>query len=248
MIKPKTAREIQIIREGGKKLAKIKGVLKEMIIPGALPSMLDRKAEKLVYSAGGKPSFKMVKGYHWTTCINVNDGVVHGVPGEVPLQKGDIVSVDVGIFYKGFHTDSAFTVPVGDVGWQKRIFLAIGEDALARSIAQAQAGRRISDISMTMQEVIEAAGYCPVRSLTGHGVGRKLHEEPQIPCFWQGDPEDSEIIPEGAVLAIEVIYTKGSPELSLSEDGWTIATRDGKIAALFEETIAVVDGKPLVLT
>lgn len=249
MIIPKSKEEIEIMREGGKVLAMIKKKLKEMIRPGTSAWNLEEEAVRLIESAGMEASFKKVPGYRWATCINVNEGIVHGIPKkEVVFKEGDIVSVDVGVLHKGMHTDSAFTVPVGRITTQTKRFLKTGERALKESIAQARVGKRIAHISRAIQKVVTKAGYSPTRDLTGHGVGRNLHESPMIPCFWDGNIKDSEEIIEGATLAIEVIYVLGSPDLALSDDQWTIATRDGKISALFEETVAVINGKPLVLT
>lgn len=247
MIRPKQKSEVQKMVEGGKKLAAIKEVLRRSIAPGITPKELDQKAEKLILRAGGKPSFKMVKNYHWATCININEGVVHGIPNDRPLKEGDIVSVDVGFFHKGFHTDTSFTAPVGKMSGEVKRFLDTGREALRQAISRARAGSNISSVSKAIQDTLEAKGYSPVRALTGHGIGKNLHEEPQVPCFWTKDMKDEEI-PKGAVLAIEVIYTLGSPELVLDKDGWTIVTKDGRIAGLFEETVAAVKDGPLILT
>lgn len=246
MIKPKTKKEIEIMREGGRKLLLIKEALREAVNVGVTPDEVDKVAEELIMESGGKPSFKMVKNYHWSTCININEGVVHGVPGNTRFENGDIVSVDVGLFYKGFHTDTSFTVPVGEVSGEVKRFLAAGEKALLSSIDKVRAGGKISDISRVMETILKKEGYSPVRALTGHGIGRNLHEKPAIPCFWDGEVSDA--IPEGAALALEVIYMMGSPDLVLSEDSWTLATKDGKIAALFEETVIAGKTGPQVLT
>ncbi|MBI2007157.1 MAG: type I methionyl aminopeptidase [Candidatus Blackburnbacteria bacterium] len=247
MIKPKTKEEIEVMRKGGQKLSLIKEALRDAVAPGATPWELDKMAEKLILAAGGQPSFKTVKNYLWSTCINVNDGVVHGVPDRTPFKNGDIVSVDVGLFYKGFHTDTSFTVPVGGVSGEVKRFLAAGERALSESLDRVKLGNRVSDISRTMERILEAEGYSPVTALTGHGIGRELHEKPSIPCFYTEHVKD-ERIPEGAALAIEVIYMAGSPELVLGRDGWTLSTKDGKIAALFEETVVAATSGPQVLT
>lgn len=248
MINIKSPEEIALIRENGKKLAQIKDELKKDIVIGNTPANIEKKAEELIFKAGGQPSFKMVKGYRWATCINLNKGIVHGIPtSNVPFKDGDIVSLDIGMFYKGFHTDSAFTVAVGEIPAKTQDFLDTGKNALKLAISKAVVGNHIGDISKTIHTVLTKKGYSPSRDLTGHGVGRQLHEEPSIPGFWTGDANTPKI-PQGAVLAIEVIYSLGSPELVLEEDGWTISTKDGKIAALFEETIAVTEGKPLVLS
>ncbi|OGY08336.1 MAG: type I methionyl aminopeptidase [Candidatus Blackburnbacteria bacterium RIFCSPHIGHO2_01_FULL_43_15b] len=248
MFKVKTPEEIEIMREGGQKLALVKKELAKMVVPGALPLDIDKKAQEMILSLGGEPSFKKVRGYGWTTCININDGVVHGIPGKKPFNDGDIVKIDVGIFYKGFHNDSAFSLPAGNTSTKNQDFLDAGKEALKKSIAQAIPENRISDISIKMAEIIMRRGYTPVRDLTGHGVGRQLHEQPLIPCFWEGDRGKSPLIPVGATLAIEVIYTQGDPELEITEDGWTIVTQDGKIASLFEETVAVAAEGPQILS
>lgn len=241
-------REIEIMTEGGKRLARIKRVIQDMLAPGVTPVEVDKKAEELMLAADGLPSFKTVRNYRWATCINVNDGVVHGIPSENPLNEGDLVKVDLGLFYGGLHTDTSFTLPLGKVDSEKRKFLEVGKRSLNKAISQAKPGKRVSDISKAMQKVLERAGYSPVRELTGHGIGRELHEDPQVPCLWSEERE-GEFLVEGMVLAIEAIYTLGSPELVLSpQDNWTISTRDGKIAGYFEETIAITAHGSLVLT
>lgn len=245
----KTPDEIELMRENGHKLAKIKQELRKLIKIGVTPLEIDKAAEGMILEAGGKPSFKMVKDYYWTTCININDGVVHGIPNKTPFKEGDVVSVDIGMFYKDFHSDSAFTIVIGKSDPLTLKFLEVGRMTLNKCIAQARVGKNILDISKTMQESLEEHGYNPVRDLTGHGVGRNLHEKPFIPCYYDPSRQKGEIIQLGAVLAIEVIYCMGSWELRLSkEDDWTISTKDGKIAALFEETVAVTKSGPEVLT
>ncbi|OGM11587.1 type I methionyl aminopeptidase [Candidatus Woesebacteria bacterium RBG_16_34_12] len=190
----------------------------------------------------------MVPRYHWATCVNINEGIVHGIPRkEVVFRKGDVVSVDLGMFYQGFHTDTSFTEGV-EVDAKTQQFIELGRIVLDRAITQAVVGNRIYDISKAIQESIEEKGFTPIRALVGHGIGRKLHEDPQIPCYINGTREDSPIIPNNATLAIEVMYTQGKPEVAVLDDGWTVSVRDGKISALFEETIAVTKNGPLVLT
>lgn len=248
MIHKKTQAEIELMHEGGKKLAKIRDFLKDSITPGVTPLELDEMAEKKIIEAGGESSFKKVRGYKWTTCININDGVVHGIPTKKPIQDKDLVKLDVGMFYKGFHTDTSFTVQAGTDEPEVDKFVAVGREALKKAIHEARIGNKIGHISLAMQQVFDKYGVSPVRALTGHGVGKTLHEEPQIPCFWEGDPEKSQEIVLGSVFAIEAIYTQGDPDLVVLEDNWTIATKDGKIAGLFEETVAVTDKGNLVLT
>lgn len=247
MIVAKTKKEIEIMTEGGRKLGSIKEALKKNVAVGITGKDINRLAESLITKTGGKPSFKTVKNYYWSTCININDGVVHGIPGNTPFKNGDIVSIDVGLFYKGFHTDTSFTLPVGEVSGRVKRFLDTGRRALSESISKVKTGNKVSDISKTMQSVLKKGGYSPVEALTGHGIGKSLHEDPHIPCFWKEGMRDEETL-EGASFAVEVIYMEGLPDLVLSEDGWTLATKDGKIAALFEETVVATGQGPLVLT
>lgn len=245
---PKTKKEIEIMAEGGKKLAKIKKSLTEKINEGVNAQEIEELAEILIKETGGKASFKMVPRYKWTTCVNVNEGVVHGIPKkETVFKKGDVVSVDIGLFYKGFHTDTSISVGIKPNS-ETEDFLKTGKLALDNAIDKAQVNNKIFDISKAIQNTIENAGLVPIRALVGHGIGRSLHETPQIPCFVEGDKDDSPTIPEGAVLAIEVMYTLKKPDVKVSADGWTILTRDGKITGLFEETVAITAGGPLVLT
>ncbi len=240
--------KIRLMVEGGQKLAQVRRQLAEGAQPGVKLIELEKQADQWLQAAGGKAAFKLVKGYHWATCINVNQGVVHGIPGEYVIQDGDIVSIDVGLFYKGYNTDTSVTVGAGEISKEGQTFLQTGRLALKKSIAAAKPGRHVWHISRAMQEVVEGAGYAVVRSLTGHGVGKDLHQIPNIPCYAIGGPKDTPELKIGQTLAIEVIYTLGNPELTTEADGWTISTRDGKIAALFEETIAVTETGPVVLT
>jgi len=264
----KTKGEINKMKEGGKITA---GVLKKVlqeVKPGVNLEKLDNLAEELLIKSQAEPSFKTVEGYEYSTCINTNSGVVHGIPKQdVVIEEGDLVSVDLGAYYKGFHTDSGWTVLVGnrppvrahgsdeqtlpltgqgDAYKQKMKFLKVGEKALGKAIEQCRVGNTVGDISYTIQSVVEKAGYTVVRDLIGHGVGKELHEPPQVPGF--GRKGIGPKLLEGMVLAIEVIYTMGSREIVCSSDGWTIETKDGSFAGLFERTVAVVEGFPLVLT
>ncbi|MBI2066313.1 type I methionyl aminopeptidase [Candidatus Woesebacteria bacterium] len=243
----KSPGDIQKMAEGGKKLAKIKKSLKRAVCLGATAGEIEELAAHLIKEEGGKPSFMMVPNYQWATCINVNKGLVHGIPKpEIVFKKGDVVSVDVGLFYQGFHTDTSFSLGLEAEGAKE--FLAAGDEALKKAIKTAKAGNYIFDISKAIEETVLAGGYRPIRALVGHGVGRHLHEGPQIPCFTNGRREESPRIVPGMALAIEVMYTQGSGEVEVGRDGWTISMRDGKISALFEETVAVTSHGPLVLT
>ena len=239
--------------EGGKILAKIRDEMVRAAKPGMTTGQLDVLADKLIAKAGGKPSFKMVPGYKWATCININDMVVHGVPDDTKIRRGDKIGIDVGMYYLGFHTDTSTTVvanPKSQILNPKLTkFLETGRLALKRAIEKAKPGNRIYDLSEAMQKAVEGAGYSVVRALTGHGIGRELHEEPAIPCFTTSQRKYSPEIVPGMILAIEVMYNQGTEEVVYAnEDGWTIATADGKISGLFEETVAVTARGPVVLT
>ena len=203
---------------------------------------------KLINEEGALPSFTKVENYRWATCISVNEGIVHGIPKkETIFKKGDLVSVDVGIFYKGFHTDTSISVGL-DLTPENARFFETGRTALKKAIREAKPGKYIFDISKAIEDTITGAGYTPLRALVGHGVGRELHEEPQIPCFVpDGTSRGPKIVP-GMVLAIEVMYTQGKSDIGVTEDGWTIVMRDGKISALFEETVCVTTKGPQVIT
>ena len=245
----KTPVEIAVMAKGGKMLGEIRDKLAEVVKAGVTPLMLDKLADKLIAQSGGQASFKMVPGYSHATCINVNEVVVHGIPDDRVFGEGDVVGIDVGLYYQGFHIDTSVTVAVGKVDSLTRKFLETGREALEKAIAQAKPGRRIADLSEAMQTAVEKHGYSVVRALTGHGVGRQLHEEPAIPCFVMGEKRHSPKIVPGMVLAIEVMYNQGTYEVVYkNRDGWTIITADGKISGLFEETVAVTKSGPVILT
>ncbi len=248
MITIKTDKEVEIMAEGGAKLARVKNALREAVKEGVSAKDIEDLAVRLIKDERAEASFKMVPGYRWATCINVNEGLVHGIPNPgTTFKKGDVVSVDVGIFYKGFHTDTSFSVGLSPDPDTKK-FINIGQEALNKAISKAVAGNRIFDISGAIEEVIEGAGYSTIKALVGHGVGKELHEDPQIPCFVPGRIMDSPEIKKGMVLAIEVMYAQGGDKVEVLSDGWTIAMRDGKISGLFEETVVVTKDRPKVLT
>lgn len=244
----KTPEEIEIMHEGGKKLGKIKKQLAQAVKIGVSAYEIDKLAEELILASGGEPSFKKVSGYYWTTCVNVNEGIVHGIPKKtIIFKKGDLVSIDVGMYYEGFHTDTSISVGL-ELSSENQKFLEAGKEALNKAISKVKKGNRIYNISETMEKTLLKNGYNPVTSLVGHGVGRELHEEPQVPCFTLGEAKDTPEIQVGMTLAIEVMYTLGTTDLVYEEDGWTIATADGKISGLFEETVAVTNHGPVILT
>jgi len=240
--------DLRLVKEGGNKLAQIRDELKGYVTEGISAFEIDKKADELIKKSGGEASFKKVKGYSWATCINVNDGVVHGIPHKsLVFKQGDLVSVDVGLFYKGFHTDTSFSLQIGD---DKKLdkFLKAGLESLQAGITNVKPGNRIYDISAGIHAVLQANNLNPVWSLTGHGIGRKLHEEPYIPCYAHGKYDQSPIILNGEMLALEVMYTTGSGDVVKEADGWTISSSDGKITGLFEDTVLVTEHGPLVLT
>ena len=246
--KLKEANKNKAMQEGGAILSKIRRTIENAIAPGIKLIQLNELAEKRIEKAGGKPSFKMVPGYGFSTCITVNEGVVHGIPTKQKIRDGDLVSIDMGLYYQGFHTDAATTVIAGKPSRKDLKFLEVGKQALKKAIRKAIAGNYIGDISRAIQSTVESAGYTCSRTLTGHGIGGKLHEEPPVPCVLTEEIRKTPILKKGQTLAIEVIYTQGSHELSLEDDRWTLITKDGKKAALFEETVLITEKGPLVLT
>lgn len=248
MIDIKTPAEIKIMQHGGKILSDVLYEVMKAIKPGVTELEIDQLAEKLIKERGGEPGFKKVKGYHHTICVSTNDVVVHGIPGNYAFQKGDLVGVDCGVFYKGFHTDMSESVLVDSKDPKKEKFLRVGKNALDEAIAMAKVGNRIGHISKTIQKIVEGQGYAIVRNLIGHGVGRNLHEEPEVPGYLVRQIENTPLLQEGMTIAVEVIYNMGTREVVLDRDGWTIRTADGKLAGLFERTIAITKDGPLMVT
>jgi len=244
----KTEEEMEIMAEGGAKLARVKKALGAAVKPGVSAWDIEELASRLIEEEGAYPSFKKVPNYKWATCINVNDGVVHGIPRKtVIFKEEDIVSVDVGIYYKGFHTDTALSVYLGKDPIKKK-FLEVGRQSDLAGIKEVKKGKTIGDISRAIEKVLFANNVKPVWSLTGHGVGRQLHEMPYIPCYDAADKASELVIGVGFVLAVEVMFTLGDGELKEDNDGWTLRTKDGKIAGLWEETVAVTANGPIIIT
>jgi methionyl aminopeptidase len=247
----KTPEQIAIMKLAGQKLKSIRLALKDFSQPGVKLSDIESLAQTMIKQAGGQPSFSMVKGYQWATCINLNEGLVHGVPDDKVIKEGDLVSIDVGIFYQGFHSDSAVSFIAGKASDhpQKQKLLSIGQLALKNSIKQAKPGNRIGHISSLMQKTIESAGFNVARNLTGHGLGRNLHESPAVPCFLSGSIDQTPLIEAGLTIAIEAIYMAGNFDTTTDpQDNWTIITKDRKDAAMFEHSVAVTNSGPVVLT
>jgi methionyl aminopeptidase len=244
MIHLKTPQEIGLMRESGIIAASaLKNVISEVKV-GVTLLELDKIAEKTILEAGAKPSFKMVEDYPFTTCLNINSGVVHGMPSKYVLKSGDLLSIDLGAFYKGFHSDLSWTIEVGSDKEQK--FLETGKKALNSAIFSCIVGNHVGDASNAIQTTVEAVGYTVSRDLVGHGLGRELHEDPYVPGY--GKKGSGPLLKEGMVLAIEVIYQKGKPRLVLERDNWTLSTADGSLAGLFEHSVAITENGPIVLT
>ncbi len=246
MIHRKSQRELALMAYAGGIVADTIALLREHVRPGVTTADLDRVAADYIGSRGGAATFLGYRGYPASICTSPNDVIVHGIPGPYELADGDVISVDVGVTYEGFVADSAYTFGVGDVDGEAERLLEVCEAALWAGIEKARAGARLSDVSHAVQTTTEEAGFSVVRSLVGHGVGRSMHEDPQIPNF--GEPgRGPELLP-GMTLAIEPMITAGSPDVMMHDDGWTISTRDGSLAAHFEHTVAVTADGPRILT
>lgn len=243
-MKSRNRYELGLMEKSGKILSKaLKRAIGE-IKEGISGREIDEIAKREIYKLGGDLSYKTVPGYKYATCITVNEGVVHGIPTDRKFEEGDLVSIDTAVVYKGWHTDAAWSILIGRDSEKER-FLKTGEQALEDGIKQAVGGNRIGDISNAIQQRVEGAGYSVVRSLVGHGVGRSLHEDPEVPGF--GKKGTGGILKNGMTLAIEVIYANGSSEVILDADGWTFKTADNSWGGLFEMTV-IVGEKPQILT
>jgi methionyl aminopeptidase len=247
MIHLKSKREIELIRESNRIVACTLKVLEEMIRPGISTIELDRIATKEIKKRGGEPAFKGYRGFPASICTSVNNQVVHGIPDSRRLKEGDIISIDLGAIYKGYYGDSARTFPVGNIGEEAKNLLTVTEEALYKGIEKARVGNRIRDISQAIQSWVEAHGFSVVREFVGHGIGRELHEEPQIPNFVS--PDQGMIrIEEGMVLALEPMVNAGDWRVKILPDGWTAVTVDGSLSAHFEHSIAVTVDGPEILS
>jgi len=242
----KSAQEIEQMERAARVVAETLGLLGEHVRPGVTTQDLDELAEEFIRSRGGEPTFKGYRGYPASICTSPNAMVVHGIPGPYQLADGDVLSVDVGVTLGGFVGDSAYTFPVGEVSDDAQRLLEAGQAALAAGIEQARPGNHISDIGHAVQKATEDAGFSVVRSLVGHGVGRKMHEDPQIPNF--GEPGRGPVLLAGMTLAIEPMINAGGPDVYLHDDEWSISTEDGSLSAHFEHTVAVTDAGPKILT
>jgi methionyl aminopeptidase len=242
----KSAQEIERMARAGRVVAETHDLLAEMMRPGVRTAELDERAEKFIRSRGGVPTFLGYRGFPGSICVSPNDMVVHGIPGDYTLAEGDILAVDIGVTLDGFVADAAFTHPVGEISPEATRLLEVGQQALAAGVAQAGPGNHLSDISHAVQSVTEEAGYSVIRSLVGHGVGRSMHEDPQIPNF--GEPGRGPLLQPGMTLAIEPMINSGGPDVYLHDDHWSISTDDGSLSCHFEHTVAVTESGPRILT
>ena len=234
------------MRQAGRITAMVLERLRLQVRPGMKTKELDVIAARELERLGAKPSFKGYQGFPANLCVSVNDEIVHGIPGERILAEGDIVSLDIGAFFMGFHGDAAVTVAVGKTSPQAKQLVAATEGALKAGIAAARPGARLGDISAAIQHYVEARGYSVVREYTGHGIGREMHEEPQIPNF--GLAGMGPVLQKGMTLALEPMVNAGGWHTRLGDDRWTVLTADGSLSAHFEHTIAITEGEPEVLT
>ncbi len=246
MIKYKTTEEIELMRTSAQLVSKTLGLLAPYIVPGAIPLELDKMAETFIRDHGGEPGFLGMYGFPNSLCMSPNAQVVHGIPGKKELQNGDILSVDCGVFMNGFYGDHAYTFAVGEVSKETSELLEVTKASLYAGIKEVVEGNRIGDIGAAIQEYTESRGYGVVRELVGHGLGTKMHEDPQVPNY--GKRGRGKKIQEGLVIAIEPMINLGTHRIKQLPDGWTILTADGKNSAHFEHDVAVVNGKPEILS
>jgi methionyl aminopeptidase len=243
----RSASELERMREAGRLVGEVLTELAALVAPGVTTADLDAAAEKRILAAGAVPAFKGYHGYPATICASLNEEVIHGIPsGRRALKAGDILSIDVGASLDGYFGDSAVTLPVGRVTEEAATLLRATEESLYKAIERVRPGARISDIGHAVQQHVEAFGFTVVREFVGHGIGQKMHEEPQVPNY--GDPGRGPRLAEGMVLAIEPMVNAGKASVKVLADGWTAVTRDGSLSAHFEHTVAVTAGEPWILT
>ncbi len=252
VIEIKSEQEIALMRQAGKIVAEVLKILTERIQPGMKTKEMDIIAERELKRMGAESSFKGYRGYPATICASVNDEIVHGIPGDRVLESGDIVSLDFGAIYHGYHGDAAITVPVGEISPEARRLIDTTRDTLKIGIAAARPGAKLGDICAAIQNYAESKGYSLVREYTGHGIGRKMHEDPQIPNTTRPpyglQPGTGPVLKKGMTLALEPMLNTGGWQTRVADDQWTVLTADGSLSAHFEHTIAVNDTEPEVLT
>jgi methionyl aminopeptidase len=246
MIIRKTSEQIEAMAAAGSIQARCLQMLRSVARPGATTNELDEAAEKFIRSQGGTPSFKGYRGFPGSICTSPNSMVVHGIPGPYELRRGDILSIDVGVTYEGWVADAAITIPIGETPDGAEPLLTATREALFEGIAVAAPGNHLSDVSHAVQQRVEQDGLSVIRSLVGHGIGRDMHEDPQIPNF--GDPGKGPTLEAGMVLAIEPMVNAGGPDVRMGSDGWAVFSQDGSLTAHFEFTVAVTPDGPRILT
>lgn len=242
----KSAREIELIKTACRVVAELLQLIREKAVVGVTTGELDVDAEKYIGAAKCLPAFKGYRGYPATLCTSVNDQVIHGIPSRYVLKTGDLLSVDVGVVYRGYYGDAATSIPVGEITVAHKRLMRVTEEALYRGLGQAVAGKRVGDISSAVESHVVAHGYSVVRDFVGHGVGAQLHEEPQVPNYGQAGQGPK--LKEGLVLAIEPMVNEHSPHVKILKDGWTAVTMDGGYSAHFEHTVLVTKNGPDILT
>ncbi len=246
LIAIKSAREIEHMRRAGELTAQARALAGQMVKPGVTTSEIDHEVQKFIEQHGATPSFLNYSGFPKSVCISVNDEVIHGIPGPRVLEDGDIVSIDVGAFLDGFHGDCAATFPCGHISEQAEQLINVTRQSFFEGIQNAKAGARISDISHAVQQYVEANGFSVVRDYVGHGVGRKLHEAPEVPNF--GRPGHGARLQSGMTIAVEPMVNAGDWNIKVMKNKWTVKTVDGSLAAHYENTILITDGEPEILT
>ena len=246
MIAIKNEHELQVMRKACKITAAARALAGEMVRPGVSTQQIDKAVHDFIVAQGAKPSFLGYHGYPASVCISVNDTVIHGIPGGYVLKEGDIVSIDVGAYYQGFHGDCAATFPCGAISAQAQKLIDVTKQSFFEGLRFATRGHRVSDISHAIETYVESNGFSVVRSFVGHGVGAQLHEEPEVPNF--GNPGRGPRLIRGMTLAIEPMVNAGVYDVKVLKDGWTTVTADGKLSAHYENTVLITDGEPEILT
>ena len=246
MITLKSEHEIELMRRAGKITAAARALARDMVKPGVTTQQIDKAVYHFIKSQGATPSFLNYNGYPASVCVSVNDEIIHGIPGKRVLKEGDIVSVDVGAYIDGFHGDCAGTYPCGQVSDQALDLIRVTQQSFFEGLKFAREGYRLSDISHAVQEYVESHGYSVVREYVGHGIGRRMHESPEVPNF--GNPGHGPRLLRGMTIAVEPMVNAGSAAIRQMSDGWTVKTADGKNAAHYENTILITDGDPELLT
>ena len=246
MITLKSEHEIELMRRAGKITAAARALARDMVKPGVTTQQIDKAVYHFIKSQGATPSFLNYNGYPASVCVSVNDEIIHGIPGKRMLKEGDIVSVDVGAYIGGFHGDCAGTYPCGQVSDQALDLIRVTQQSFFEGLKFAREGYRLSDISHAVQEYVESHGYSVVREYVGHGIGRRMHESPEVPNF--GNPGHGPRLLRGMTIAVEPMVNAGSAAIRQMSDGWTVKTADGRNAAHYENTILITDGDPELLT